>query len=91
MANASEHAAEIACTNLKKIIEAAENSNQAGENAAVMADAAPDMYRAIKAWAEHRSSVFHAQMMNLPLPPMEELDNVVDQLKAALAKAGAAP
>ena len=44
---ASESAAEKACASLKKIIEAAENSNQAGENAAVIAAAGGLMYRAL--------------------------------------------
>ena len=38
--NASEMEAQAACEILKRIIEAAENSNQAGENAAVIAAAA---------------------------------------------------
>lgn len=47
--NAPEQAAEEACVNLGLIIEAAMNSNQAGENAAVMADAAPALYNALVA------------------------------------------
>ena len=38
--NASKMEAQAACEKLKRIIEAAENSNQAGENAAVIAAAA---------------------------------------------------
>lgn len=44
---ASERAAEKACEGLKKIIDAAENSNQAGEDAAVQAWNGPLMYRAL--------------------------------------------
>jgi hypothetical protein len=49
MNNASEQAAEAAVEILRRIIDAAENSNQAGENAAVIAAAAPVLLAAVRA------------------------------------------
>ena len=49
---ASEIEAESACKDLRQIIEAAENSNQAGENAAVIAADGSRLRRAILKYAE---------------------------------------
>lgn len=48
MAQATEAQAEAAILILKRAIEAAENSNQAGENAVVKFAAAPDLYEALE-------------------------------------------
>ena len=52
MPRVTELEVEIACGDLRKIIDAAENSNQTGEDAAVIAADAPRLRRAIAQYAE---------------------------------------
>ena len=56
---ATETEAELACKDLRKIIEAAENSNQAGENAAVIAEDGARLRRALLKYAEELSTSTH--------------------------------
>ena len=56
-ARATETEAQAACSELREIIEAAENSNQAGEDAAVAAADAPRLRSAIVRYAKKMTLV----------------------------------
>lgn len=77
--SATEAEAERAIAALKLMIEAAENSNQAGEDAVVVAAAAPDLLSACQ--RAHR--VIKAMTGNQEATS----GNVIGQLERAIAKA----
>ena len=69
---------EEACEHLRRIIEAAQNANQAGEEAVVQAAAASDMLEALKAVSEKGSFMIDTR---------SGWPEVYDQVDAAIAKA----
>lgn len=86
MSGASEAAAERAVVVLKRAIEAAENSNQAGENFVVAAAAAPDLVEALEGaiGALEFSRDYHSDLGNAEQAFAQDK---LDAARAALAKA----
>ena len=89
---ASEAEAEEACKYLRAIIEAAENSNQAGENAAVKAaDAVRSNRRNTSGdllwFAEQIFNGLNTGMLRFETPADETLATILGRGRAALAKA----
>ena len=79
--NVSEAEAERAIAVLKRGIEAAENSNQAGENFVVAASHAPELVEALEAMIDERWSDLHSHMSR------EQFDRHFASELAAIAKA----
>lgn len=78
MIMATEREAESACKSLRRIIEAAENSNQAGENAAVSAADGARLRRAVLKYAELSEALAESQAQGIA----KIIDSVVSDLRA---------
>jgi ectoine hydroxylase-related dioxygenase (phytanoyl-CoA dioxygenase family) len=95
--NATEAQAERAIAVLKRAIEAAENSNQAGENFVVAAAAGPELLAFANKWMRFAKATFAPVDIDAGLRELgcfheltitcEQFEELTDAARAAIAKA----